>query len=183
MAVPIDTEKFTLTKLEAGRRQLHAAIRLWFSDEDPVAILALAFAAHEIVHGVFKARGFKGLLFDAVSIQKANRQKFSHGFSKVAGFLKHARNDPFCTIEFNPSTSEPLMIAAACGLRHMGEPVAMEESALVHWLLINRPEMINVEAVAAFLPTDGMEEVRAVSRGDFLRTFDQFWRDGWFRLD
>ena len=58
----------------------------------------------------------------------------------------------------------------------------MAESALVHWVLINRPEMINVEAVAAFLPADGMEEVRAVSRDDFLRTFDRFWRDGWFRL-
>ena len=51
-----DRTKITVTKLDAARRQLRTAIRLWFNDGDLVAIHTLAFAAYEIIHVVSKKR-------------------------------------------------------------------------------------------------------------------------------
>jgi len=46
-----------INKLDAAKRQLRAAIRLWFDDGDPVAIHTLAHASHEIIHSLFKKKG------------------------------------------------------------------------------------------------------------------------------
>jgi hypothetical protein len=60
----IPSQPITVSKLDAARRQLRAAIRLWFQGEDPVAIHTLISAAHEIVHTLFKRAGLHGLMFD-----------------------------------------------------------------------------------------------------------------------
>ena len=46
-----------INKLEAARRQLDAAIRLTFSNEDALAIHTLAAAAYRIVRDILHRRG------------------------------------------------------------------------------------------------------------------------------
>ena len=65
--------KLKIDKLDAARRQLRTAIRLWFNNGDPVAIHTLVSAAHEAVHTLFRRAGFRGLMFDAPHIKEEYR--------------------------------------------------------------------------------------------------------------
>jgi hypothetical protein len=53
----MDDTKIVVTKLDAARRQLKTAIKLWFEDGDPVAIHTLIVAAYEIIDILAGAKG------------------------------------------------------------------------------------------------------------------------------
>jgi hypothetical protein len=63
----------TVTKLDAARRQLRTALRLWFHDGDPVSIHALLAAAHEIIHRLYRNKGLRNLMFDNENIEEEHR--------------------------------------------------------------------------------------------------------------
>lgn len=48
-----------LTKLEAARRQINAVIRMYFNDEDPVAIHALIAGGTQIISDLGKKKGMQ----------------------------------------------------------------------------------------------------------------------------
>ncbi len=52
--------KETVTKLDAARRQLHTAIRLFFANEDMVSVHTLTRASHEILRTLLSAKGPEG---------------------------------------------------------------------------------------------------------------------------
>ncbi|HEV2335198.1 MAG TPA: hypothetical protein VGS13_06865 [Stellaceae bacterium] len=83
-----------ITKLDAAKRQLRTAIKLWFTGEDPVSVHTLAAAAHEIVHTLFRRRGLSGLLFDSPLIKEECRSMWAKRMKAVATFFKHAQRDP-----------------------------------------------------------------------------------------
>src|SRR5579862_9769286 len=95
-----------VTKLDAAKRQLRAAITLWFTGGDPVAIHTLAAAAHEIVHTLFRRKGLSGLLFDSPRIRDDKRAEFARAAKAAATFFKHAQRDPDGTLEFNPAMND-----------------------------------------------------------------------------
>jgi hypothetical protein len=63
--MPDSAAKITVTKLDAAKRQLRTALRLWFDDGDPVSIHTLLAAAHEIIHTLYRRKGLRDLLFDS----------------------------------------------------------------------------------------------------------------------
>jgi hypothetical protein len=79
-----------ITKLEAARRQLDEAIRLWLDSREPLAVHTLTMAAFRV-------------LYDLIAINEPEysshlKQLLSaHGFTrfyKIANALKHADRDP-----------------------------------------------------------------------------------------
>src|SRR5260221_11225206 len=74
---PFVPKPILITKLEAARRQLATAIELWFLDGDPISIHTLAFAAHEVVHVIFRKNGGTDLLFHSRRIKDEIRGKFN----------------------------------------------------------------------------------------------------------
>src|SRR6266446_6563741 len=96
----------TVTKLDAAKRQLRTAIELWFHDGDPVSIHALVYAAHEIIHRLFRQAGHTGLLFDLdadSALPKGTdatpeelvvlRSEFPAFLKRNANFFKHAERE------------------------------------------------------------------------------------------
>ena len=51
------TASQVVSKLEAARRQLETAVRLYFASQDDVAIHTLAAAAHQVLADLKKAQG------------------------------------------------------------------------------------------------------------------------------
>ena len=51
------TGELTVTKLDAAKRQLETAIRLWFHDAHPVSIDTLAAAALQVLVDINTKRG------------------------------------------------------------------------------------------------------------------------------
>ena len=64
----------TITKFDAMRRQLDAALTLWFANGDPVAIHTIVSASHEIIHRLFTAKGLKHLLLDTPMVKPQYRK-------------------------------------------------------------------------------------------------------------
>jgi hypothetical protein len=82
--------KITVTKIDAAKRQLRTAIRLWFEDGDPVSIHALAFAAYEIAHVVSKKRNRarRELIFDTLMVKDGYRADWNKNIKKHANFFQ-----------------------------------------------------------------------------------------------
>ena len=131
-----------ITKLEAARRQLRAAIRLWFDSGDPISIHTLAAATYEILHTLFRRRGLRGLIFDFDLVKDEHRQDWVKGIKAMAGFFKHADRDPDGVFKFNPFANEMLLFFSVQALEKMGEPLGVEESALIQWIFISRPNFL-----------------------------------------
>ena len=68
------SEAPTITNLEAANRQLCTAIRLFFADDDAVAVHTLACAAREIYEKQCRAAG-RGRIFDFVQAGKSRPRR------------------------------------------------------------------------------------------------------------
>jgi hypothetical protein len=102
-----------VSKIDAARRQLQTAIKLWFSAGDPVATHTLAFASYEILHAVSKKRDATRppLIFDSPLIPEKYRSEVNIAFKKHAYFFKHGDRDPEAVIEFHPRMSEGFILS------------------------------------------------------------------------
>src|SRR6476660_706469 len=98
--------KSGIDKFEAAQRQLDCAIRLWFVDEDSLAIHTLAYAACCILRD----------LFDSQKREVLGKFEVSQKFGEVPNFLKHADRDPEHVLNAHSRLSVNLTIAFAIRL-------------------------------------------------------------------
>jgi hypothetical protein len=163
--------KIKLTKLEAACRQLNTAIRLWFSNGDPVSIFALAYPAHEIVHRLYRHRGLMDLIYDSKLIKEEYREQWAKGLKRGASFLKHADKDPHAIIEFDPNLTLMHIIGSVLGLSRMGVAPSDEMAALLTWLYIHFPSWFHSESVENFVPAKALAKFRRVEKRQFFESY------------
>jgi hypothetical protein len=163
----IPDDRILVTKLDAVRRQLNTAIRLWFEDADPVSIHTLASAAHDILHQLFKKRGLTGLLFDADIVVPEYRREWIEAITKHYNFFKHGRKDADKTIELRPGVNEFLLIFQIRALRQMGETLTFFEQAFMQWYFINRPEFL-IEGAYKGRDIEAFAQIRTLTKQEFL---------------
>jgi hypothetical protein len=136
--------KIVVTKMEAARRQLHVAIRLWFQEADPIAIHTLVFAAYEIIHTLARREGVKHLIFDSPAIKPEGRKDWALALKKAASFFKHANHEPSdATLNFTPEITEFFILYSIIALARKGELIAFEECAYLSWIVLNRPKALD----------------------------------------
>jgi hypothetical protein len=167
----------TLSKPEAGSRQLRTAITLWFDEGDPVSTHALAFAAYEIFHAVSLHRDpyRRDLLFDTDWIKDEFRRDWNKHIRREANFFKHGDRDPEETIEFNPDLTEWFILFATYARSLCREPQSEEETLFTWWFQINRPDKLTEHGrkfVADRIPVNELENFRRFRR----RQFREVWR-------
>jgi hypothetical protein len=83
--------EYSIDKLEAARRQLDMAIKLFFDNEDGFAVYTLAYAAFKIlfdIYPVHKNDDFAKRIDDVITQIGWKR------FNNTANFLKHGDRDP-----------------------------------------------------------------------------------------
>ena len=175
--MPIDRSKITISKLVAAKRQLQTAIRLWFSDGDPVAVHTLAFAAYEIIHVISKKNNpyRPTLIFDSDMIKDEYRSDWNKTIKSTAGFFKHANKDPSGSIDFVPATTVLFLMASLSGLRTMKEEAGREGVAFFYWLCFHQPDWIKMEfrkSLEDRISVKGIAEIKSVKKADFLKVFD-----------
>jgi hypothetical protein len=168
-----------ITKLDAAVRQLRTAIRLWFSDGDPVAIHTLLAAAHEIIHRLFRLKGLDDLLFDSKRIKPEFRALWAKKPKEPANFFKHAKieGDKEIIIEFNPDTNYMLAFITCAGLHRMGEKLGLEEQAFTRWMLVQHPDLFLKEAFDN-IPPDAIHYLSTVKKKEFFEIFEALDRAG-----
>jgi hypothetical protein len=80
-----------ITKLDAARRQLDTAIRLFFDNEDSLSVHTLAYASFKILFDIYplhKSDDFATKIDEMIRVMGWQR------FNETANFVKHADRDP-----------------------------------------------------------------------------------------
>ncbi len=173
-----------VTKLEAAKRLHRTAIRLWFEDEDAVAIHLLAYSSHEILHRLYRSAGHSNLLYDSKSIKEEYRDEFCLSLKAAANFFKHAKqgreDKPGITIDFDPNLNELFLFQSVLALKTLGEVSTFEDFALWSYLFINNHDAIPEAAFKDFAPIERL--AFATLKGLPKKEFFQAWKEGVNRM-
>ncbi len=118
--------KIKVAKLDAARRQLETAVRLYFSEADPVSIHTLASAAYQVLSDVNRARGGVPMLKEQIPtwVRPDATAEAKRRLNEAANFFKHADRDHDEVLEFIQGPTELLLYDAVRKYRELtGETV------------------------------------------------------------
>jgi hypothetical protein len=80
-----------ISKLDAARRQLDTAIKLFFDNEDGLSVHTLAYASFKVLFDIYPVHQDDDF---AAKIDELISQIGWKRFNQTANFLKHADRDP-----------------------------------------------------------------------------------------
>jgi hypothetical protein len=169
--------KVKISKIEAARRQLDCAIKLWFMDGDEVSIHTLTVAAHQIIHDIKENSGVSvELLFDTALVKDEKRKNWIKLLKKSSNFFKHADNDPDPQgeLEFSPFGNLLFIVFSIMGLGAVGERTSFAMNALVTWLTIHQPDLISADYRKRFIErvnVEDIEDVRKLAKAEFFESY------------
>jgi hypothetical protein len=153
-----------ITKLEAGGRQLDAAIRMFFANEDLLAVHTVSRAAFRVLYDI-TAEG------DAKTALKAYLDKRGEKeFNRIANFLKHADKDADTEIDedFHVLTEAAIGMATGLYFQHT-KLLTPEMKGFNIWARMMRPKYFDLPAQLA----KAAEDCKAKSKTDPDKMTDQ----------
>jgi hypothetical protein len=149
MAEPNETLK--VSKTDAAKRQLEAAIRLWFYDGDPVSIHTLAAAAHQVVHDLGRARGITAKLRELPNVRPEFKKRMHDALARAENFFKHADHDPDALLQFKPITTSYFLIDAVLTYELLTGESSPVMRTFRMWIMIQYPELVKADIRDAWL--------------------------------
>ena len=109
-----------VTKLQAARRQLVTAVRLFFDDREPVSVHTLAHASWEISSCLCRHSGVTNFLelgSKATGLQVSEIRKLAGNYKN---FFKHADRDPEAALDdFGDACNDFVLFAATMDLEFL----------------------------------------------------------------
>ena len=111
----MESKYLQVSKLDAAKRQLEVAIRLYFYNGDPVAIHTLVGAAYNVIRDLNRRLGGKPMVVKEEMVERIKpewRKEFRRQLNEAENFFKHADNDHDGFIEFDPHFTEVLLFDA-----------------------------------------------------------------------
>jgi hypothetical protein len=135
-----------LTKLEAARREINAAIRTYFNDEDPIAIHALAAGGTQIISDLGKKKGLQLGIESGIKHIRSERQKeFRDMMREPQNHIKHAdrKGDEDKILEYRPATIEFYLYLGAGGYQDYTGTDTPETRVFMWWFTACNPELLN----------------------------------------
>lgn len=130
-----------ITKLDAAKRQLNEAIRLFFERRDMVCVHTLAAAAGQILADLC---GKKGLLIgirDESIIRPERRKEWFQKLSEAENFFKHADRDPEAVHGFVPEVTEIILFDAVWALQRLCGKQTYEAGVYYSWVFLKYPNV------------------------------------------
>ncbi|MBZ0067426.1 MAG: hypothetical protein K8F26_01305 [Thiobacillus sp.] len=131
----------TISKLDAARRHLDEAIRLFFEGRDSLAIHTLTAAAQGILRDVARATGAQhvSILHDHPHISPEHRKDWVNAINAPRNFFKHADNDPNGTLEFDEAVNESLLLDAVLLYGTVAQEYLSAASVYMGWFTTKNP--------------------------------------------
>lgn len=166
--------KLRVNKIEAARRQIDAAIRMLFSNEDPVAIYTLSMAAFRILRDLASKRSDSYMEKIAQAIIKPGKEKECWSlFLGPANFLKHADRDPDAILDNVDEVANDFILFWACTYyQDLGNQFTPEMNTLVSWFMALYPDLVRDDAMKATL-AECSSLLQGKSRQEQLKTGQQ----------
>ena len=144
--------KIELNKSEAAQRQIDTAIRMLFSNEDPVAIHSLSMAAYRIVRDLSAKRSDSYMDRIIHEIIKPGKEKeFFNILHGLSNFLKHADKDPEGIFNHVDEEINDFVTLLAClYYKDLGYPLTPEMTALLSWIYMLYPDLLSINVSSVF---------------------------------
>ncbi len=138
-----------LSKLDAAKRQLEIAIRLFLSNSDIVAIHSLAASSHTLLRDLSKKRGKNSWAKDKVLgfVKPEFRKKYIDTINKPDNFIKHADRDAEEILKFVPLHTEILLIDSCSMYQILTSELTPYIMSYRMWFFTNYPDTISNDNV------------------------------------
>jgi len=163
-------EKYVhISKLDAAKRQLEIAIRLFLSYSDIVVIHTLTAAAYNVLRDLGKKQGIETIIKDygLKRIREEYRKEFLNEVNKAENFFKHADRDGDKILKFPVGATEYLLWDACVTY----EKITGEKLPLIAvfnaWFIGNHPNVI-IDGNYKTLVNEAMAGLDLQDRSQFL---------------
>ncbi len=134
-----------ITKLDAARRQLETAIRIYFHEGDVVALHTLTGAAHEVLYDLCSKMKIKSFVKDPTFVKPEKKKEYLGMIGRSENFFKHADRDPHAQLNFNPQESEMLLLDACMLYKALTADQPFLLRTFHVWATIQYPELFSLE--------------------------------------
>lgn len=159
-----------ISKLDAARRQLESAIRLYFKEGDPVSIHTLTAAAYQLLSDINAKRGGEPMLKDRVlqwvrpdAVDEARQR-----LSEAQNFFKHADRDAEGMLAFNPTQTELLLCDACHKYRELAAEAVPHLIVYQAWFWLATGSDLVKGSERARIPKKLREEFPGATRQSFF---------------
>lgn len=159
------TEIQKITKVEAAKRQFNAAIRLYFANEDPIAVHALLAGGLQILTDLGAKKGLKLGIESGIAFIRTERQaEFRRLMRNPQNFIKHADvdGDEDKVLEYRPATLEAFLTIAINDYQIYTGQQTPEIRVYKGWFAMHNPETLVEDETknkfSEFLSTYGVGE-------------------------
>lgn len=144
-------ESVVLTKSEVAKRQLKAAIRLFFLEGDTVAIHTLIAASHQILFDLGKPNGIVSAVKNTTRLRQAEMSEVFAAVNYPFNFFKHADRDSQDRINIRPLSrvTQDFIMDSVLMLQQITNDLPIEAKVYWHWFVSKYPEEFDN------LPKDG----------------------------
>jgi hypothetical protein len=168
-----------ITTLQAAKRNVEAAIRMLFSDEDPLPVHLVAAAAFRVLHclvqdGHAQARDRVIKLF----LLPEGEAAFRRAIDDAETFAKHAEQHPGAMLLEFPAERNDFDIAISClYLECLDAASSAEAQAFLWWFATMHPQVMRADRFfKASLPREDFQWLRGAPRAKQLQFGDTVLR-------
>jgi len=163
-----------VSKLDAARRQLETAIRLYFNDSDPVSIHTLTAAAYNLLRDINRDAGGPKLIIKEELVERVvpeYQKEVRRNLNEAENFFKHADKDPKAVLEFSPTLTE-LMIWESCSAYFQ---LSNEQLVLAKvfngWYVVNNPDLFRLSDDQLRQCGQSKQEIEGMSKQEYFRLY------------
>jgi hypothetical protein len=132
------SEPIWVTKIDVARRQICAAIRMFFERSDPVVAHSVISAGHQILTDIGAPAGIDGLL-------RGKRQSTDHirAVNFAANFFKHADRDSSARINIEPlpELSAEFLMDAVVMLQQIAGDIPTDAKIFWSWFVSKHEDL------------------------------------------
>ena len=159
-----------VTKVDAARRQLHTAIRLFLEEGDLISVHTLSRAAHDILRTLLLANGGGSFIKDSEFIKVELRGELSKYLNHPSNFFKHADRDPEDVLTFHHMLC-PLWLMDCCVMyQKLTGKFSRESATFAMWFVVQYPDLLAPESAEL---VNGLLDSGLVSRSVMTKEFCQ----------
>jgi len=138
--------KLKISKLDAAKRQIEIAIRLYFQDDDPVSIHTLSAAAYNILRDLSKNADVEPMMIKqlfASYIIPGKEKVFIRKVNEAENFFKHADKDQDIALDFDPTLPEFFLLDVVGQYFKLAGKDTPLFKIFRTWFFISHPDLFN----------------------------------------
>ena len=163
-------------KLDVACRLINTAVRMYFRQEDLIAIHTVIASAHQVLFDIGRRRGITGALKRVGGLKNEEIRKHLQSINYPVNFFKHADRDPDSMIYVGPLLrfTEDFIMDAVLLLIGLTNDVPLEAKTYMAWFVSRYPDEFDD------VPEDGeLRRIQQLGVANWqLNEIDDFLRFG-----